>query len=51
LRWSSPILRRLYRAPELFQLVATFGIVLIVQDITLALWGPAGHSRPARPRA
>ncbi|WP_438819313.1 ABC transporter permease subunit, partial [Colwellia marinimaniae] len=26
------VLRRLYRSPELFQLLATFGVVLIVQD-------------------
>ncbi len=34
------LLRRLYRSPELMHLVATFGIVLIVQDLVLALWGP-----------
>src|SRR3954453_21014000 len=34
------LLRRIYRAPELFQLLATFGIVLIVEDVTLAVWGP-----------
>jgi len=34
------VLRRLYRSSELFYLVATFGIVLIVQDITLFIWGP-----------
>ena len=34
------LLRRLYRAPELHQLLATFGVVLIVADATLALWGP-----------
>ena len=34
------LLRRLYRSPELFQLLATFGVVLVVQDATLALWGP-----------
>src|SRR5690606_32614489 len=27
------LLRRIYRAPELFQLLATFGIVLVVQDL------------------
>ncbi len=31
------LLRRLYRSPELFQLVATFGVVLVVQDLALAL--------------
>ena len=33
------LLRRLYRAPELLQLLATFGVVLIVQDVTQAIWG------------
>ncbi|HET9764806.1 MAG TPA: ABC transporter permease [Casimicrobiaceae bacterium] len=34
------VLRRIYRAPELLQLIATFGVVLIVADAVLALWGP-----------
>ncbi|HVP89444.1 MAG TPA: branched-chain amino acid ABC transporter permease, partial [Casimicrobiaceae bacterium] len=34
------LLRRIYAAPELLQLIATFGVVLIVKDVTLALWGP-----------
>ncbi|MBP0495879.1 ABC transporter permease [Pararoseomonas indoligenes] len=34
------VLRRVYRAPELFQLLATFGVVLVLQDVTLWLWGP-----------
>ncbi len=33
------ILRRIYHAPELFQLVATFGIVLVMQDAIFALFG------------
>jgi branched-chain amino acid transport system permease protein len=33
------LLRRIYRAPELFQLLATFGVVLIVQDLVLHIWG------------
>jgi branched-chain amino acid transport system permease protein len=33
------LLRRIYHAPELFQLLATFGVVLIVQDAALAVWG------------
>lgn len=42
------LLRRIYRAPELFQLLATFGVVLVVQDATLWFWGPEDHtiSRP-----
>ena len=33
------ILRRIYRAPELFQLLATFAIVLVIKDIALYAWG------------
>lgn len=43
------ILRRLYRAPELLQLVATFGVVLIVKDAALALWGPEDILGPRAP--
>lgn len=34
------ILRRVYRSPELFQLLATFALVLVMQDATLFVWGP-----------
>ena len=37
---ETTLLRRIYRAPELLQLLATFGVVLVVQDLTLKLWGP-----------
>jgi branched-chain amino acid transport system permease protein len=43
------LLRRIYQAPELFQLLATFGIVLIVQDATLAIWGPQDLLGPRAP--
>jgi branched-chain amino acid transport system permease protein len=43
------LLRRIYRAPELFQLLATFGVLLIVQDATLHIWGPNDLALP-RPR-
>jgi branched-chain amino acid transport system permease protein len=43
------ILRRIYKAPELFQLVATFGIVLIVQDAVVYLWGPLDLLGPQAP--
>ncbi|MFN0038553.1 MAG: ABC transporter permease subunit, partial [Burkholderiales bacterium] len=33
------VLRRIYRAPEMFQLLATFGVVLLVQDAALWIWG------------
>ncbi len=34
------LMRRIYRAPELFQLLATFAVVLVLKDATLWLWGP-----------
>jgi branched-chain amino acid transport system permease protein len=34
------LLRRIYRAPELFQLLATFGVTLVFQDLSVILWGP-----------
>jgi branched-chain amino acid transport system permease protein len=43
------ILRRIYQAPELFQLLATFGVVLMIQDITLAIWGPEDKLGPRAP--
>ena len=43
------LLRRLYRSPELFQLVATFGVVLVVQDLALAVWGPDDLLGPRPP--
>ncbi|MGI9026205.1 MAG: ABC transporter permease [Burkholderiaceae bacterium] len=33
------LLRRIYRAPELFQLLATFALVLVIKDAALWLWG------------
>lgn len=43
------LLRRVYKAPELLQLLATFGIVLIVQDLVLVIWGPADLLGPRAP--
>ncbi|MCZ0733715.1 ABC transporter permease [Phreatobacter sp. AB_2022a] len=43
------LLRRIYKVPELFQLLATFGVVLIVQDIVLKLWGPVDLPGPRAP--
>ena len=34
------LLRRLYGAPELLQLLATFGVTLAVEDLALLIWGP-----------
>jgi branched-chain amino acid transport system permease protein len=43
------LLRRLYAVPELFQLLATFGVVLMVQDIVLLAWGPVEIPGPRAP--
>jgi branched-chain amino acid transport system permease protein len=43
------VLRRIYAAPEIFQLLATFGVVLIVQDLALAIWGPEDLFAPRAP--
>jgi branched-chain amino acid transport system permease protein len=40
------VLKRLYAAPELLQLTATFGIVLIIRDVALAIWGPEDRLGP-----
>lgn len=34
------LLRRIYHAPELFQLLATFGVTLMVEDLVVMVWGP-----------
>ncbi len=43
------LLRRIYQAPELFQLLATFALVLIIQDAVLWIWGPEELLGPRAP--
>ncbi|MDQ0304238.1 ABC transporter permease [Ancylobacter polymorphus] len=43
------LLRRIYAAPELYQLLATFALLLILSDATLALWGPEDILGPRAP--
>ncbi len=43
------LLRRIYRAPELFQLLATFALVLVIKDGALWLWGPEDLLGPRAP--
>lgn len=43
------LLRRIYKVPELFQLLATFGVVLMVQDAVLQIWGPVDIPGPRAP--
>ena len=43
------LLRRIYAAPQLFQLLATFGIVLVVQDVVIKVFGPQDILGPRAP--
>ncbi|MBB4285612.1 ABC transporter permease [Roseospira goensis] len=43
------ILRRIYGAPELFPLLATFGLALMVEDIVTLIWGPEDLLGPRAP--
>ena len=43
------LLRRIYRAPELFQLLATFALLLVINDAALAIWGPEDLLGPRAP--
>jgi branched-chain amino acid transport system permease protein len=35
------LLRRIYAAPELFQLLVTFGVTLMMEDLVILIWGPS----------
>src|SRR5919109_234397 len=43
------LLRRIYRAPELFQLLATFALLLVINDAALWIWGPEDLLGPRAP--
>jgi branched-chain amino acid transport system permease protein len=43
------LLRRIYQAPELFQLLATFGLTLMVEDLVVLNWGPDDLVGPRAP--
>jgi branched-chain amino acid transport system permease protein len=43
------LLRRIYRAPELLQLLATFALVLVIKDLALWAWGPEDMLGPRAP--
>lgn len=43
------LLRRIYAAPELYQLLATFALLLIINDATLAFWGAEDILGPRAP--
>jgi branched-chain amino acid transport system permease protein len=43
------LLRRVYQSPELFQLLATFALLLVINDVTQYLWGPEDLLGPRAP--
>jgi branched-chain amino acid transport system permease protein len=43
------LLRRVYQSPELFQLLATFALVLVINDATQFVWGPEDLLGPRAP--
>ncbi len=43
------LLRRIYHVPELFQLLATFGLTLMVEDLVVLVWGPDDLVGPRAP--
>jgi branched-chain amino acid transport system permease protein len=43
------VLRRLYAAPELYQLLATFALVLVIRDAALWAWGSEDILGPRAP--
>jgi branched-chain amino acid transport system permease protein len=43
------LLRRIYRAPDLFQLLATFGLTLMAEDLSLLVWGGEDLVGPRAP--
>src|SRR5207237_8661340 len=46
---ETTLLRRIYNAPELLQLLATFALVLIIRDAALWAWGPEDRLGPRAP--
>jgi branched-chain amino acid transport system permease protein len=46
---ETTLLRRIYEAPELFQLLATFGLTLMVEDLVVIIWGPEDLLGPRAP--
>src|SRR5476651_1508641 len=43
------VLRRIYKAPELMQLLATFALLLVIKDAALWAWGPEDLLGPRAP--
>ncbi len=46
---EAALLRRVYRAPELYQLLLTFALVLVVADVVRFVWGTDNKTGPEAP--
>lgn len=46
---ESTLLRRIYKSPDLLQLLATFAVMMIIRDATLWIWGPTELLAPRAP--
>ena len=40
------LLRRIYRMPHAFHILVTVGVALVIQELTIVIWGPIGGSMP-----
>src|SRR2546427_4123255 len=43
------LLRRVYKAPELYQLLLTFALVLVISDLVKLVWGSENKTGPSAP--
>ncbi len=43
------LLRRVYKAPELYQLLLTFALVLVISDVVKFVWGSENKTGPSAP--
>src|SRR5438093_7166538 len=43
------LLRRVYKAPELYQLLLTFALVLVISDVVKLVWGSENKTGPSAP--
>src|SRR5439155_9388585 len=41
------LLRRVYKAPELYQLLLTFALVLVISDVVKLVWGTENKTGPS----
>ena len=44
------LLRRIYGAVHEYQIIMTFGVALVIQELIIMIWGPVGKSVPMPPQ-